>query len=113
MANRTGSLVNIHDLSKLTTLSTPTVKNYLWYSEKTFVSAAVTPFFRNKEKELVKAPQYYFWDIGLRNFLRGIYKDISDQGMRFQNMVFLLLQSYFKNSVSKIHFWRTQNQPVF
>jgi len=110
LANRAGSLVNYHDLSKLTGLSTPTIKNYLWYSEKTFVSAIVTPFFRNKEKELVKAPQYYFWDIGLRNYLRGIYEDISDQGMRFQNMVFLLLQAHFKNSVAKTHYWRTQNQ---
>ncbi|MEN0004226.1 MAG: ATP-binding protein [Bacteroidota bacterium] len=110
IANRTGQLINYQDLSKMTGLSTPTIKNYLWYAEKTFIIAAVTPFFRNREKEIIKSPQYYFWDLGLRNFLRGTYEDIADQGMRFQNLVFLLLQDRFKDSIAKIQFWRTQAQ---
>jgi hypothetical protein len=110
LANRSGQLVNYNDLSKLTGLSVPTLKNYLWYSEKTFVTAAVTPFFQNKEKEVVKAPVYYFWDLGLRNFLRGIYDDVSDYGNRFQTFVFRLLTDYFRSSVASLHYWRTQNQ---
>lgn len=110
LANRSGQLVNYNDLSKITGLSVATLKNYLWYSEKTFVTAAVTPFFRNKEKEVTKAPQYYFWDLGLRNFLRGIYDDVADQGNRFQTFVFRLLTDHFRSSVASLHYWRTQNQ---
>lgn len=110
LANRAGQLVNYNDLSKLTGISVPTLKNYLWYSEKTFVTEAVMPFFRNKEKEVVKAPQYYFWDLGLRNFLRGIYDDIADQGPRFQSFVFRLLYDHFRHSVASLHYWRTQHQ---
>ncbi|MBX2926514.1 MAG: ATP-binding protein [Saprospiraceae bacterium] len=110
LANRSGQLVNYSDLSKLTGLSVATLKNYLWYSEKTFVTESVTPFFRNKEKEVTKAPQYYFWDLGLRNYLRGIFEDISDQGNRFQIFAFRLLEDHFRNSVASLHYWRTQNQ---
>lgn len=110
LANRSGQLVNYSDLSKLTGLSIATLKNYLWYSEKTFVTESVTPFFRNKGKEVTKAPQYYFWDLGLRNYLRGIFEDVSDQGNRFQTFAFRLLEDHFRNSVASLHYWRTQNQ---
>lgn len=110
LANRSGQLVNYSDLSKLTGLSIATLKNYLWYSEKTFVTESVTPFFRNKKKEVTKAPQYYFWDLGLRNYLRGIFEDVSDQGNRFQTFAFRLLEDHFRNSVASLHYWRTQNQ---
>lgn len=113
LASRIGQLVNYNDLSKLAEISVPTLKNYLWYSEKTFITTAITPFFRNKEKEIVKAPQYYFLDPGLRNFLLGIQqpeKRPENLGFLFQQLVYRLLEEHFRNSVASIHYWRTQNQ---
>lgn len=113
LASRIGQLVNYNDLSKHAEISIPTIKNYLWYSEKTFITAAITPFFRNKEKEIVKAPQYYFLDPGLRNFLLGIQqpeKQPEDFGFLFQQLVYRLLEEHFRDSVASIHYWRTQNQ---
>ncbi|MEO0627189.1 MAG: DUF4143 domain-containing protein, partial [Bacteroidota bacterium] len=110
LANRVGYSINYASLSNQVGLSTPTLKNYLWYSEKTFITASVTPFFRNKEKEISKAPQHYFIDLGLRNFLLGQYENPMDQGMRFENLVYRLLEQSTRDSVARIHFWRTQNQ---
>lgn len=110
IANRTGQLINYQDLSRLTGLSAPTLKDYLWYSEKTYVINAISPFFRNKDKEIVKSPQYYFQDIGLRNYLRGIFHDIADRGMRFQHLIFQLLTEQIKDSIARIHYWRTKSQ---
>jgi len=113
IANRTGQLVNYNDLSSATNLSVATVKNYLWCSEKTFITKAITPYFRNKEKEIIKAPQYYFIDAGLRNFLLGI-NDLSNQpthfAFLFQQLILQLLEQRFAESVASIHYWRTQNQ---
>lgn len=113
IANRTGQLVNYNDLSSATNLSVATVKNYLWYSEKTFITKAITPYFRNKEKEIIKSPQYYFIDAGLRNFLLGI-NDLSNQpthfAFLFQQLILQLLEQRFAESVASIHYWRTQNQ---
>jgi len=113
LASRSGQHINFHDLSIKSELSLPTLKKYLWYSEKTFVTASVSPFFRNKEKEITKAPQYYFYDHGLRNFLLdtwSIEERPEDFGFLFQQLVFHLLQQYYENSVASIHYWRTQNQ---
>jgi predicted AAA+ superfamily ATPase len=113
IANRTGQLVNYNDLANATNLAVATVKNYLWYSEKTFITKAITPFFRNKEKEIVKAPQYYFIDAGLRNFLLNIH-DLNNQpthfAFLFQQLILQLLELKFAESVASIHYWRTQNQ---
>ena len=110
LANRSGHPTNYSELAKMTNLDTATLKNYLWYAEKTFIVQSLTPYFTNKEKEIVKAPAYYFLDLGLRNFLRGIYDDPADQGMRFQTMVFRLLEQRFRHSVASLHFWRTKTK---
>ncbi len=108
LANRSGHPTNYSELAKLTNLNTATLKNYLWYAEKTFIVQSLTPYFTNKEKEIVKAPVYYFLDLGLRNFLRGIYDDPADRGLRFQTLVFRLLGHRFRHSVARLHFWRTK-----
>lgn len=113
LANRIGRLVNYQDLANMTNLSVPTVKNYLWYCQKTFVIEEVLPFFTNKEKELTKTPQYYFVDSGLRNFLLNSF-DLTplspDFGFLFQQLVFQLLRNRFSNGIEAIRYWRTQNQ---
>lgn len=113
LASRIGKLINFQDLSNLTNLSVPTVKNYLWYCEKTFIIESVLPFYTNKGKELVKTPQYYFTDAGLRNYLLGIH-DIAlpsnEFGFLFQQLVFHLLKAKFDQSIAVIRYWRTQNQ---
>ncbi|MEZ5039061.1 MAG: ATP-binding protein [Saprospiraceae bacterium] len=113
IANRTGQLTNYNDLSRHTNLSLPTLKNYLWYSEKTFITQAITPFFRNKEKEIVKSPQYYFYDAGLRNFLlnrTSLSEHVQDFALLFQQLILQLLTNKYKHTVASIHYWRTQNQ---
>jgi predicted AAA+ superfamily ATPase len=110
LANRAGYTVNYSGLATLTGLSTPTIKNYLWYAEKTFILNVVRPYFTNKEKEIAKAPTYYYWDIGLRNFLLGRFDDINDRGMQFQSFVFRLLEDRFRHGVTRINFWQTKSQ---
>ncbi len=110
VANRSGHTTNFSDLAQHTALNIATLKKYLWYSEKTFITHAVSPYFTNKEKEIVKAPAYYMLDVGLRNFLRGIFDDPADRGMRFQTMVFRLLESKFRHSAATIHFWQTKSK---
>ncbi|MDX2135478.1 MAG: ATP-binding protein [Saprospiraceae bacterium] len=113
LANRVGRLINWQDLANQTNLSVATVKQYFWYIEKTFIAAPATPYFTNKEKELVKTPQVYFWDTGLRNHLlnlRALDEQSPDFGFLFQQFVWLLLRHQFSDAVSSIHYWRTQHQ---
>jgi len=103
LASQVGSLVNFSELSSTLGTSVETVKNYLWYLEKTFIIQKVTPYFQNIRKEISKAPVYYFSDLGLRNYALGRQAN----GFLFQNFVFNILKE--KYPPEKIHFWRTKD----
>jgi predicted AAA+ superfamily ATPase len=110
LASQIGSILNFSNLSRNTNLSLPTLKKYLWYAEKTFVINFVTPYFTNLKKEIIKAPIIYFNDLGLRNFLLGLFGNLNiprEKSFLFQNLIFNLLREKLKWSGRKIHFWRT------
>jgi predicted AAA+ superfamily ATPase len=103
LASQAGNLVNFSELSSTLGISLETVKNYLWYLEKTFILQKITPYFQNLRKEISKAPVYYFSDLGLRNYALGR----ETNGFLFQNFVFNILKE--KYPPEKIHFWRTKD----
>ncbi len=113
IADRIGQGLNYTDLAQQTGLSVSTVKRYLYYAEKTFVLRAISPFFRNVSKELVKAPQVYFHDLGLRNFSlhrMGQFTNFTQTGFVFQNLVFQLLAQKYEAPNLPLKYWRTKGQ---
>ncbi len=114
IASQIGSLVNFTELSSTVGIDTKTIKHYLWYLEQTFILEKITPFHRNTRKEISKAPIYYFLDVGLRNWLLGLFglPEIPTllSGHIFENIIFNMLRSQLKFSPTQIHFWRTRDQ---
>ncbi len=112
LASQSGKMVNYSELSATLGLSLSTVKNYLWYLEKTFIVWKVTPWFTNIRKEITKAPVYYFHDVGLRNFASGSFGAIadSDAGFAFQTVVHAMLKERFPLADKTIHYWRTKDK---
>lgn len=109
LASSVGNLVAVSELAGTLGISAPTVKQYLWYLEKTYITRRVQPFFRNARTEVSKMPTFYFYDLGLRNFASereslGARAD----GFLFENFILLLLHEHHK-SLSPIHFWRTKS----
>jgi len=112
MASQAGSLVNLSELSATLGISVKTVKDYLWYLEKTFVLQKLTPFFVNFRKEITKSPKYYFYDLGLRNYAignLGLRNNSSDEGFLFENFILNILKERTRNGLVKINFWRTKD----
>ena len=113
MAQRIGHFVNYSGLAVLSRLSSPTVKKYLWYLEKTFMTKCIPPFFTNPEKEIVKSPACYFTDLGIANLSRRDFQLFSSEanaGMVFQNFVFLLLQDLLSDTFFELKTWRTKSR---
>ena len=113
LAAQIGKLLNISEVSRTLGISHKTVKDYLWYLQKTFILHKVTPYFKNIRKEIARTPKFYFYDLGLRNFaigLFGIEKSIEDKGFLFENFVFNILKEKIKDTPFKIHFWRTKDK---
>lgn len=113
MASQIGNLVNISELSQTLGLSMATIKNYLWYMQKTFFLNKITPFFKNVRKEITKSPVYYFYDLGMRNYALGAFGTATvtgDMGFLFENFIFNILREKVGDSAMQIHFWRTKDK---
>ncbi len=111
MAGQIGNLINFSELSSTLGISVKTVKEYLWYMEKTFILQKLTPYYKNLRKEITKSPIIYFSDLGLRNHSLGYLGNIKieNTGFLFQNFIYNLLKEQIKTTASKIHFWRTKD----
>lgn len=109
IAFQIGKLINIAELSSTLGGSTNTLKNYLWYMEKTYIIHRVSPYFKNIQKEIRKTPVYYFYDLGLRNLACGEFGMTSDKSFLFQNFIFNILKER-KPEISKIYFWRSKDK---
>ncbi len=113
LASQIGRLVNYSELSSTLAISLKTVKNYMWYAEKTFVIRRITPFFRNARKEITRSPIVYFCDLGLRNYALGLFGNTalpSEAGFSFQNLVLNLLRERLLFTPAEVHFWRTKDR---
>jgi uncharacterized protein len=85
-----GGTANYSAYGQVSDLDTKTVKSYIEILEETFVVLAVTPFFRNKNREIAKAPRVYFLDGGARNFFVNNFNDLGirdDAGRLFEGFV--------------------------
>jgi len=106
-----GQLINYSHLSSILATSQSTVREYLWFLEKTFILQKLTPFTRRVGREIIKSPIYYFKDLGLKNYGAGIFgQEISSLTLSFlfQNFVFLRLEEEIESEPSTIHFWRSK-----
>ena len=110
LASQIGNMINYSELSSTLGLSFKTLKEYLWYLEKTFIIQKVTPYFRNIRKEITKSPIFYFYDLGLRNFALGNFGNLENKSFLFQNFVFNILKEKIRDTPSKICFWRTKDK---
>jgi predicted AAA+ superfamily ATPase len=108
LANQSGGLVNINELSKTLRVANVTIENYLFVLQKCFHIGLVKPFYNNLKKELIKMPKIYFNDLGLRNILINYFAPIQtrvDKGELFENLVYRQLLE--KENNDHIKFWRT------
>ncbi len=113
LSSQIGNSVNFNELATTLGASLQTIKNYIYYAEKTFVLRKITPFFRNVRKEISKSPVFYFNDLGLRNYAIGLFGKItetSQAGFLFQNLVYHLLIEKFDKTPATIHWWRTKDK---
>ena len=113
LASQIGGMLNYSEIANTLGISLATVKNYLYYLEKTFVVELIRPFYKNVRKEITKSPTVYFHDLGLRNYLLGSFGNLTrpdDLGFLFQNFIFGLLREKVRFTGAKINFWRTKDR---
>ena len=111
LASQTGQILRYSKISQECGIGFSTLKNYLWYAEKTFSIRTINPYFKNKHKEITQSPSVYFYDMGLRNFALGLFGAVSEKndqiGFVFQNFIANKLYEKNSNTSANLYFWRT------
>jgi len=109
LALQIGNLVDYDEIRRVSNLSFPTMKKYLNFLEKTYISLFIKPYFKNKRTEIVKNPKTYFFDSGLRNFVVEDFRKIQDRpdgGALLENAVAMQLIKQDLN----FNFWRNKQK---
>ena len=112
LADQNGNLINYSSLGQTVGLSVPTVKNYLWYLEKTFIIDRLPPFTHRTGREISKSPVVYFSDIGMRNFINNTFEEPlrdSDLGLKYQTLLVHVLKENVNKDNSQLFYWRTKD----
>lgn len=107
IAANIGGVVNYSQTANIAQIDFRTLKSYLNFLEKTFIIFPVSPFFTNKNKEIVKNPKIYFVDLGLRNSLLNSFDPVAlrqEGGYLLENFV----AANLLRKGSELHFWRTK-----
>ena len=101
-----GNVIVYNELSTLIGVNAVQLKQYLSVFEKAFLSKAITPFFTNKRLEIVKNPEIFFLDMGLRNVIIKNFSALEnriDKGAMLENFVFRELIDI------ELKYYRTKN----
>lgn len=110
IAARNTQMINIQQIAQETSLSWPTIEQYLTLMEQSLLLYRIRPFFSNKLKEIVKMPKIYFADNGFRNYiLKSFDPNQQEKWILFENFI---LQEMIKQGVENenIRYRRTKNQ---
>ena len=108
LADQSGGLLNINELSNTLRIKADTVENYIFILQKCFHIALIKPFYRNLRKELTKMPKVYLLDTGIRNCLLNNFELPvlrSDKGVLWENSYFRILLNIYPQD--EIFYWRT------
>jgi len=101
-----GNVIVYNDLSTLIGVNAPQLKEYLTIFEKAFLTKTISPFFTNKRLEIVKNPEIFFFDMGLRNVIINNFNLLDervDKGAILENFVFRELVE------QDVKYYRTKN----
>ena len=115
IAFQIGSQVSLSEIGRQLAMSKNTVERYLDLLEKAFVIFRLNGFSRNLRKEITKNSRYYFFDVGIRNAVVGMFNPLNlrdDTGMIWKNYLISEIKKHreYHRLSSEFFFWRTYDK---
>ena len=89
------------------------VRSYFDSVSDTFIGFLLQPWRELRRRKTVVAANFYLFDVGVANFLRGVHalnRNSSEYGIAFEHLIAMELRSYLshRRSWSELTDWRTQ-----
>ena len=109
-----GQQLNFANVSRDTGVPATSVRSYFDILADTFIGFLVQPWRGSRRRKAVATAKFYFFDVGVANFLRGtvtLNRNSSEYGIAFEHFVAMELRSYlsYRRLRSELTYWRTQS----
>jgi predicted AAA+ superfamily ATPase len=110
-----GEMLNYSNIASDCGVSAKTVKSYFQILYDTLIGYEI-PAYRNEiKRKIVQAPKFYYFDVGLANYLLGRYslkRGTDDYGHAFEHLVMQELIAYkgYLNKREIISYWHTYDK---
>ncbi len=106
-------LINYANVGRETGVSPKVVRSYFDVLEDTYLGYRVPPWTKSKNRRLIETEKFYFFDIGVANFLTGRTPQVGtpEFGKSFEHYILMELMAYraYRQPEMQITFWRTSN----
>ena len=109
-----GQQLNFANVSRDTGVPATSVRSYFDILADTFIGFLLQPWRGSRRRKAVATAKFYFFDVGVANFLRGIRtlnRNSSEYGIAFEHFIAMELRSYlsYRRIRSELTYWRTQS----
>ena len=107
-----GELINYQNIASECGVSAPTVKEYFQILDDTLIGKKLPAFRKRAKRRLIRAPKFYFFDIGIVSYLahRGKVEQGSELfGRALEHFIYMQIMAYsgYSELNYPISYWRT------
>ena len=107
-----GEMINYENIASDCGIAAKTVKAYFQILKDTLIGYEIPAFRKVIKRRLVQAPRFYYFDVGLTNYLLGrnsLKRGTTDYGHAFEHLVMQEIIAYhgYSRSRETISYWHT------
>ena len=107
-----GEIINNKNIAQECGVSATTVNAYFDILEDTLIGYRIPAYTRVVQRRLVQAPRFYYFDVGVANYLMhrtNLVRGTNDYGHAFEHLVIqeLIAYMHYTHQEEKISYWRT------
>ena len=109
-----GQQLNYANVSRDTGVPATSVRSYFEILSDTFIGFLLHPWRESRRRKAVATAKFYFFDVGVANFLRGfrtLNRNSSEYGIAFEHFIAMELRSYlsYRRLRPELTYWRTHS----
>jgi predicted AAA+ superfamily ATPase len=111
LARRCSNLLNVSDVSRLSSIKNTTLQRYLTLLERVFIIYINKPWHKSVDARLVKTPKVYMNDSGLLCYLLGV--SLNDLISKKSNFTGAILENFVFNELQKQICWSDLHPEIY
>ena len=104
-------LINYVNIARETGVSHKVVRTYFDILEDTYLAFRIAPWKKSRDRRMILAEKFYFFDVGVVNFLSNHQPKIGSPefGKSFEHYILMELKAYqtYRQPDMPLTFWRT------